>query len=223
MSEREPLRPLSASQKEALEEAVTSYQAAHTEGSARYLLRRGIDRALADTFRLGVVGPNPFPGHTRFVGWLVIPYLDKAGSPLSLRFRCMQDHEHRDFGHGKYMSMTDEPTRVFNVKAIHDAFDEINVTEGEFDAMILEKFVGPAVAIPGAQAWSNHHRRMLAGFSRINVWGDPDDAGAEFVQKVTRACRNARGVRLHDGDVTDTYKIGGKDALLALLPQERSA
>lgn len=222
MPEQEPLRPLSASQKEALEEAVSSYQGAHTAASVRYLLARGIDRSTADTFRLGVVS-DPHPGHGRYVGWLAIPYLDKNGKPLSVRFRCMETHEHRDFGHGKYMSLTDEPTRVYNVGAIHRADDEINVCEGEFDAMILNKLGLPAVAIAGARAWANHHRRMLAGFSRINVWGDPDDAGAEFVQKVTRACRNARGIRLRAGDVTDTYKNGKAEAIYALLPEEREA
>jgi 5S rRNA maturation endonuclease (ribonuclease M5) len=61
---------------------------------------------------------------------------------------------------------------------------------------------------------------MLAGFSRVWVWGDPDDAGAEFVQKVTRSLRNAKGVRLRDGDVSDTYQAGGADALTALINSE---
>jgi DNA primase len=118
------------------------------------------------------------------------------------------------------MSMTDDPSRVFNVRAIHQAGDEIHVTEGEFDAIILSKIGLPAVAIPGAKAWKGHHRRMLAGFSRVYVWGDPDDAGAEFVQKVTRSLRSAKGVRLRGGDVTDTYLAGGADALLALIARK---
>lgn len=136
----------------------------------------------------------------------------------------MEPHEHRDYGHGKYMSMVDEPSRVFNIKAIHDADDEIHVCEGEFDAIVLTKVGLPAVAIPGTQAWKNHHRRMLAGFSRVWVWGDPDDAGAEFTQRLTRAMRQAKGVRLREGDVTDTYLAGGADALLTLIkPTEAAA
>lgn len=219
MSEQEPLQPLSASQREELEEATASYEAAVTGEAARYLVKRGIDRKTAGTFRLGVVA-DPFPGHSRFVGRLAIPYLDRDGKPLTMRFRCIEDHEHREFGHGKYMSMTDDPSRVYNIRAIHQAGDELHVTEGEFDAMVLSSIGEYAVAIPGAKAWKPHHRRMLAGFSRVWVWGDPDDAGAEFVQKVTRALRSAKGVRLRDGDVTDTYLQGGADALRALINRE---
>lgn len=224
MQEHEPLQPLSISQREALEEAVSSYEAALTADVAGLLLARGIDRATGRTFRLGVVGTDPFPGHDRFQGWLAIPYLDADRKPLSLRFRCPQAHDHREFGHGKYMSMTDEPSRVFNVRAIHEADDEIHVAEGEFDAMVLNRVGLPAIAIPGANAWKGHHRRMLAGFNRVHVWGDPDDAGAEFVQRVTRALRQARGVRLRNGDVSDTFMASGTpdpDALLSLItPKE---
>jgi DNA primase len=218
------LQPLSASQREALEEATSSYAGAVTAEAARYLLARGIDRDTAATFRLGVVG-DPFPGHERFRGWLAIPYLDREGKPLSMRFRCITEHNHRDFGHGKYMSMTDEPSRVFNVRGIHLAEDTLHVAEGEFDTMILSRvFGGCASGFPGARSWSGHHRRMLAGFSKVYVWGDPDEAGAEFVQKVTRAVRTAKGVRLRGGDVTDTYVAGGADALHALItPREEDA
>jgi hypothetical protein len=217
------LLPLSDSQREALEEATASYAGAVTAGAAKYLVARGIDRATAATHRLGVVG-DPFPGHERFRGWLAIPYLDKDGKPLSMRFRCFQDHNHRDFGHGKYMSMTDEPSRVFNVRGIHLADDTLHVAEGEFDTMVLCKvFDGCASGFPGARSWSGHHRRMLAGFSKVYVWGDPDEAGAEFVQKVTRQVRTAKGVRLRGGDVTDTYLAGGAAALLALInPRQES-
>jgi DNA primase len=217
LSEQEPLRPLSASQREALEEATASYQAAVTADAARYLQARGINQTAAATFRLGVVA-DPLPGHERFRGYLAIPYLDRQGQPLSIRFRCLNDyHVHRDHGHGKYMSITGEPARVYNVAAIHQAGDDIHVAEGEFDAQVLTLAGLPAVAIPGASGWQPHHRRMLAGFSRVWVWGDPDDAGADFTTRVCRALRTAKGVRLRHGDVTDTYLTGGTSALYALI------
>ncbi|AKY03723.1 DNA primase [Streptomyces phage Lannister] len=139
-----------------------------------------------------------------------------------MRFRCIQDHNHRDFGHGKYMGMKDEPPRMFNVSAIHQADDEIAVAEGEFDAMVLNMIGMPAVAIPGATGWRSHYRRMLAGFNRVWVFGDPDDAGAEFTAKVCRSLRSAKGVRLRHGDVTDTYLKGGADAIWSLMTKEGS-
>lgn len=217
------MQPLSDSQRETLEEAVSSYEAALTADVARLLLARGIDRETARTFRLGVVGTDAFPGHERFKGWLAIPYLGVNDMPKSLRFRCPQEHDHREHGHGKYMSMTDEPARVFNVRAIRTADDTIHVAEGEFDAMVLNRLGLPAVAIPGASAWKGKHRRLLAGFNRVWVWGDPDDAGAEFTQRVCRALPKARGVRLRGGDVTDTFKAGGAEALLSLITPKEAA
>lgn len=220
MTERDTLRPLSDSQRETLEEATAAYESAVTAGAARFLLDRGISEAVAATFRLGVVGDDPHPGHDRYKGFLAIPYLDQHGRPLSIRFRCLQEHDHRDFGHGKYMSMTDEPSRVYNIAAIHNADDTIHVTEGELDALILTMLGFPAIAIPGASGWQRHHRRMLAGFNRIWVWGDPDDAGSDFNNRVVRAMKNAKAVRLRDGDVNETYLAGGVDALHALIESE---
>lgn len=219
MPEPEPLRPLSASQREALEEATASYQAAVTADAARYLLARGIDRQTATTHRIGVAA-DPHPGHERFRDFLTIPYLDRDGRPLTIRFRCITEHDHRAHGHGKYMSMAGEPARVYNIATIHHADDVIHITEGEFDALILTLVGLPAVAIPGANGWRNHHRRMLAGFTRIWVWGDPDDAGAEFTTKICRTMPTAKGVRLRHGDVTDTYLTNGPQALHALIRQE---
>ena len=211
------LKPLSASQQEAVEEAVAKYEAAVTPAAAKVLTARGIDRDTALAFRLGVVS-DPLPEHGRFRDFLAIPYLDKNGKALTLRFRCLQNHEH--VGHGKYMSLADDPPRTFNVRAIHEADDTIHVAEGEFDAMILTKVGLPAVAIPGVALWKPRHRRMLAGFNRIWVWGDPDEAGAEFNRKVTQSLARAKAVRLHDGDVTDTYKAGGKNALLSFISED---
>lgn len=215
------MQPLSPSQRETLEEAVAAYELAlgDTDAAVRYLLGRGIEEETAVTFRLGVVS-DPFPGHERFRGMLAIPYLDQHGNPLSVRFRCMEDHNHRDFFHGKYMSIVDEPARVFNIGAIHRADTEIHVTEGEFDAVVLNQLGLPAVAIPGATGFTGHHRRMLAGFSRTWVWGDPDEAGADFTNRVTRMLRSAKGVRLRGGDVTETYLAGGPSAIYALIGQD---
>lgn len=220
--EREPLQPLSESQMEALEEAVSSYQSQITPQAAHYLAARGISKADAEANRLGVVG-SPMAGHSRFRGMLAIPFLDKNDAPLTVRFRCMEEHNHRDFFHGKYNSITGDPTRVYGIKSIFLADNEIHITEGELDSLILRKIGLHAVAIPGAKAWKGHHRRMLAGFSRIYVWGDDDDAGAEFVQKVTSSMRQARGVNIKGGDVTDIFKAGGAAALMGLLPQQVEA
>lgn len=218
MSEQGVLLPLSDSQLAALEEATSAYSDQLTADAARYLLARGIGKLEADTYRLGVVA-DPYPGHSKYRGMLAIPYLDAEGRPLSIRFRCLEEHNHRDFHHGKYNTVKDEPARVYGVDSIHRAGEELHVTEGELDRIILQKLGWHAVGFPGANNFKPRHRRVLAGFSRIWVWGDPDDAGAEFVNKICRSLRQAKGVRLRQGDVSDTYLAGGEQALRAAFDE----
>lgn len=154
-------------------------------------------------------------------GFLSIPYLGHDGRVLSVRFRCMEDHDHRAAFHGKYMGMADEPVRIFNVRAVHEATDTIAIAEGELDAVILNQLGIPAVGIPGAVSWKPHYRKVFAGFNKVWVFGDPDEAGGELVNKITRQLRQARPVRLTAGDVTDTYLAGGADALLSLIEEKK--
>lgn len=221
MSEHEPLRPLSDSQMRTMEEVVQQYEAALTPEAAAWLIARGIEEEAAVTFRLGVVD-DPFPGHERYAGMLAIPYLDREGRPLTVRFRCMEQHDHREFGHGKYNTLFEDPARMFNVRAIFEAGDEICVTEGELDAITWHQVGMPAVAFPGANTWRPHHRRCLAGFSRVWLCGDPDEAGAQFNARLAKAMPvSATVVRLTDGDINETYAQGGAEALLSLVrPKE---
>lgn len=217
MTEREPMQPVTDSQMETLEEAVCKYEAAMTVPAAQYLLGRGLDKETVRSHRLGVVA-DPIPGHEPYRGMLAIPYLLK-GQPLRIRFRCLQNHEH--VGHGKYMQPAGESTIAYNVDAIHTSQHVLHVTEGEFDAMILNQIGLPAIGFPGVSTWQPHHARMLAGFNRLWIWGDPDQAGAEWVTKITnRLPRSAKGVKLRHGDVTETYLAGGAKALLACIDGE---
>ncbi|MGW2419740.1 hypothetical protein ACWC0C_10890 [Streptomyces sp. NPDC001709] len=151
---------------------------------------------------------------------LAIPYLDRHGSPLTIRFRCLEEHDHRANFHGKYNTIKDDPPRMYGIDSVHQAGDTLDVAEGELDRIILRKIGLHAVAIPGAALWQGRHRRMLAGFNRVRVWGDPDDAGAEFTARICRALRSAKAVRLRGGDVTDTYIQGGAHALLDLIKED---
>ena len=103
--------------------------------------------------------------------------LDKHGKGLTLRFRCMEDHDHRAFYHGKMNSLPDDPTRLYNIGAVLKADNEIHLAEGEPDTWVLEKLGYPTLGIPGVHNWKFHHTRILAGFSRVYLWADPDEAG----------------------------------------------
>ena len=216
------MQPTSPSQREVLEEAVSRYEQAVSDEAAEYVLGRGLTEETALTFRLGVVA-DPMPGHEKFRDMLCVPYLHPTGYPLTVRFRCMKQHNHREYGHGKYMGISGDQARMFNVGGIVRAGREIHVTEGEFDAMILNQIGLPAVALPGATNWSPHYRVLLAGFSRVWVWGDPDEAGAEMVNTIARSLRQAVGVRIKDGDITDNFLTRGAGHLRSLVDEDVAA
>lgn len=199
-----------------MEEATAKYQGLVTPEVARYLMDRGIEQGVASTFRLGAV-EEPIPGHDMFHGRLAIPYI-VAGHPVTIRFRCLRDHDCKTSNCPKYLPIPDEPTRMYNVSAITRAAYDIDVTEGELDALVLEQLGYPAVAIPGVHNWKSHHRRMLAGFSKVRVWGDGDQAGAEFGNKITKALRQAKVVRVPKGeDVTSLLLRDGAEAIHDLI------
>lgn len=213
------MQPLTASQRRMLEAAVSQYQEAVSAELAGYLLDRGVEESTARTARLGEVR-DPFPGHERYVGWLCIPYLDKDGAPVTVRFR-------RPDWLGvtkanKYASLPDDPPRMYGVPVIHRAVanheEVIHMTEGELDALILNQEGFSAVAVPGAQSFKRRWGIMLAGFSKVLVWADGDEAGGQMVAKVTKAMRQATPIVVPKGqDVTDVYLSGGREALLELV------
>lgn len=192
-----------------------------TSRAAEYLAGRGLTEETVAGFRLGVVPhEDPAPGHASQGGRLAIPYLSRDGHPVQIRFQCFEEHDHREFQHGKYNTVADDPARLFNVRALAAADEVIHVAEGEFDTMILNQIGLPAVGVPGARAWKPHWRRLLMGFSRIYIWGDPDAAGSELVNTITRSLRQAKPVHLRGGDVNEIYLSEGADALHRLWKEE---
>jgi DNA primase len=216
------LRPLSAAEKEAVEGTVAYYQQQMTVDGVRYLTERGISRETAAQFRLGMIGGDLVrPGDEYQAGSIVIPYLDRNGGALTYRTRCIQDHDHRALRHGKYKSRKADPPRLFNVAGVHKASDVLEVTEGEFDAMILTQLGLHAIAVPGAEHWQPHHSRVVAGFNRVRMWADADEAGMDLLRKITRTVRNAQGIYLPPKqDVSSLYLSGGVDAVLDLIGED---
>jgi 5S rRNA maturation endonuclease (ribonuclease M5) len=218
------LQPLSPSQRQMLTEAVEAYRAALADTETAldawaYLTARDLDvDDMVRTHRLGVV-TEPMVGHERYRGWLAIPYLSAGDDrhPVQLRFRCLQEHDHKALGHGKYATISGERGRMYGVQNIPLATDTISLCEGELDAITLTACGFPAVAVPGASAWQSHYRRMLAGFSKVYVWADPDEAGFKLLDRVMKALPQARPVKLTEGDVNDTYGKHGKTHIQDLV------
>lgn len=186
------LWPVTDARREALEEATTRYEEALTPDAGAWLAAGGIRPETARVARLGVA-VDPLPEHGKFRGYLAIPFLDADGAPLQLRFRRLNGRKRGNQAHGKYHSIAGEPTRMFNIEALHDPFHEIHVCEDLLDALVLKQAGLLAVAIPDAD-YLPRHRRMLAGFGRVWCWGDPKDGEAGLTSKVVGSLPQARAV-----------------------------
>jgi DNA primase len=170
-----------------------------------YLQARGIDQELGRNFRLGVVSDSS----SKYCGRLSIPSLLPDGSVYNLRYRSLDQSE------PKYLGLPGLESRLFNVRAIHQADDEIHVTEGELDAIVLSGLGLRAVGVLGSDNWKRHHPRMLAGFVRVFAWGDGDSAGQKLNAKIRESLTNTVvTASLGSGqDVTDLYLQGGEVAI----------
>jgi hypothetical protein len=205
-----------------LKEATARYEK-NLDSVADLLRSKGSLHATAVQFRLGAVA-DPMPGHERFLGMLAIPYILYDDTVVSLRFRCPiadPDHSCKEAGHPKYLSEADDESRLYNTGALFRAQDVIHVSEGEGDCRTLEQAGWPAVGFPGVQSVKRHHLRLLNGFTRIYVWGDGDDAGAEFSRRIRKSHRSATIARVPTSmDVTTLFVKEGFEGLKRAIRME---
>jgi hypothetical protein len=182
---------------------------------------RGLgDRKIHEWFRLGYV-EDPAPGHEMYRGMLAIPYIRPYPKPdlsvVSIRFRCIQQHEHT--GHGKYNTQAGDKPRLFNTMALLRPSQTVAITEGELDAITAHVSGIPAVGVPGTQAWNDktgpYFREPFLGYREVFVFADGDEPGLQFAHKVAKSLPNAKVIPMPPGsDVNDLVTKQGKGALL---------
>ena len=171
-------------------------------------------------FGLGYVD-DPLPGHEMYRGMLAIPYiryqtLTGAGSIVSLRFRCIEDHEHS--GHGKYNTMPGDRPRLYNTRALQAAEEAIAICEGEFDAIAANLAGIPAVGVPGATSWRSHFRAPFLGYETVWILTDGDEPGRQFGNSIAQTLPNAKLIPMPDKmDVNSVFDTLGPAALLERL------
>jgi len=211
------LRPLNPELKKSLAHAATVYQEQMDSSGLEYLARRGLDAAVADDFRIGLAS-SPLDGHDHMRGRLVIPHIGPEGNIYDLRFRCIVHDDCKEAGcKSKYMGLPGVQTRTFNTRAIAQASDTLHITEGEIDAMSLAAAGFHAVGIPGVNALPKHFARMVAGFSKLTLWADGDDAGRGLAERLARTVPTVRILVMRSGhDVNSILVEGGADALREL-------
>jgi len=204
---------LTASQREYLEKAVSTFQRS-IDLAGDYLNKRGIGPKAANTFRLGVVGEE-LAGFEQYVGRLAIPYITKTGV-IDVRFRAMGPEQ------PKYLGVPGASTHLYNVMAVLGAQDNIAVCEGEIDALTLHHNVGiPTVGVAGANNWKRHYGKILADFETIYVFADGDQAGQDFAKRMAKELQGVRVVQMPEGeDVNSMYTTHGADWLRSKISNE---
>lgn len=194
-------------------EATTRYERSLPESpAADHLENRNLYwPELVEEFRLGFVD-DPLPGHKKYEGMLAIPYLRRSendeGMTVSIRFRCLNDHEH--IGHGKYNTVHGDRPRMFNTNSLVNYDDFVCITEGEMDAISLHKVGAPAVGIPGAQAWREYFEPPFWGYKNVYVFTDGDQAGDEFGQTIVERLSNAKLIPCPEGHDVNSWLLSGK-------------
>lgn len=185
-----------------------------------YLVTRGLGwesiKQEVGAFMLGYV-EDPLPGHEMHRGSLAIPYLrwsqEHGWAVVSIRFRCIQDHEHQ--GHGKYMTQAGDRPRLYNTLALLKPSATIAITEGEIDAITAHVCGIPTVGVPGAEAWQPWFREPFLGYKDAFILADGDDAGMRFATTVAKTLPNAKVIPCPAGEDVNSLVISqGKDALL---------
>lgn len=215
------MRMPSVAQQKSLERAVTRYSQNLLTVSGYLAERKLLDLELIERWRLGAV-ESPEPGHEQYVGRLCIPYLNRSGV-IGLKFRCIYDHECKEFSHEKYLALPGQPVFLYNVVACDSSSDVIHVTEGEIDAVTLaEIFPGePVVGCPGSGQWQPHWAAHFRGFDRVLLWPDGDKSGTHMGDKWRKEIQSAEVVRIPRGfDVNSLYVAEGPEIFRKLAGVE---
>lgn len=149
---------------------------------------------------------------------LAIPSIAASGYVVNLKFRYLGDPPE---GRAKYDAIAGLPSRLFNLRALNTPSPLIVLTEGELDALMVEQLGFPAVGVAGANAFKDHHPRVLENYDEVVLIRDPDAAGAALVKKLMTTDLPLRVIEPPGGgDVNEAVLAGHGDALVAAIKGE---
>lgn len=215
-------------------EAAKFYQSQYDGSPAEaYLDARGLGEGVSKWLP-GYVG-SAKAGHERYLEHLVIPYLRPAGGPhkvATIRFRCIREEcvkdsdgqyfflkkekEHHE-GHGKYQSLPADHPRLYNTEALITASPYVAITEGEFSAWAIGMEGIPTVGTQGVSAWKDHFDRAFAGFEKVFLLGDGDEAGQKFNERLAQRLPNGVPITLPEGEDADSLRRDYGDGVIQQL------
>lgn len=142
------------------------------------LKERGISFSTAQKFHLGFrqdLGKIAGDCEVADKGWIAIPTI-RENEVVSIKYRSIVAKEFR--------RQPGMETELFNIETI-DMLDTLYITEGEFDAIVLEQAGFKAVSIPNATTNLTSAMRdaLMSAETRI-LAGDSDDAGQKAMTKL---------------------------------------
>jgi twinkle protein len=177
----------------------------------QFLLNRGITLETADRFRIeaGSIKEDK-KDHLA----IVMPYIQN-GKLVNFKARAIED---------KSISRQSAGAKpiLYGWHLIKSDCREVTITEGEFDAMILDQCGIPALSVnqgAGNLQWIESDFHLLEQFSTINLWFDNDEAGQAKVEEIMDRLGRDR-VKLvlsKEKDANDTFKSGGATAVILEL------
>jgi hypothetical protein len=149
-------------------------------GLYSYLRSKG--HSTADQLKTGLVmedkATNKIVDSLR--NMVTIPYF-VAGNCVMIRGRAWP-HD-KDSKGPKYKTCGGNTTRLYNSDAAWET-DEIVITEGEFDALVMKQLGYKAVGVPGARTWQDSWDGYMATMKRIWLVFDRDVAGEQGAEKL---------------------------------------
>lgn len=189
-------------------------------GSA-YLESRGL---AGDTVRkfFGEVSASPsLELHKPYAGRLAILSLGPDDAVHDVALRCIQHDDCGEVGCPKYLFLEGVEKRLWNARAALSPGNEIDIAEGQLDAISLVACGLNAVGVSGAHGWKTHFPRLFGGFDTIRVWADGDRAGREFAERVVSDLPQAEVMMVPSGeDVNSILVKRGVEAVLRIAQGE---
>ena len=200
---------LSKKRKGLLGSAAKLYHESVDDRTLEYFRKRGLDEEDLNAFRIGTV-VEPFNDqHRMYLGRAVLPYMTPTGV-VNLKFRCIEDHQCSVQGHQKYYALSGNGVHLYNVLALHKDSTAIALTEGEIDAITVQrKLEIPTVAYPGTEQWraKPHWPSVFEGYTTVYVIADGDKPGRDAAKEVSSTMRNSELVEMPEGEDANSYLL----------------
>jgi hypothetical protein len=140
-------------------------------GPIEWLRARGLNNEYIEKYLFGYVSE----GH--FGGSISIPILDGLGVYRTSRFRRLE-------GTPKYDHPKGERAHLFNISSVRHP--KVYLTEGEFDATILEQTGRAAVGVPGVNSFREEWRWLFVG-NDVRIIFDSEEPDTEAFKAVRSA------------------------------------